>query len=54
MFSFIPKVQLGIGDVQGVRRPGKILRVVNLRENLEGLLLQECAESIETSTLRRG
>ena len=34
-----PEVQLGTGAVQGVRRPGKSLRVVNLSEAFEKLLL---------------
>jgi hypothetical protein len=39
--------------VQGVHRPGKSLRVVNLSESFDRLLLQVCVESSDfnTSTL---
>jgi hypothetical protein len=37
-------VQLGIGAVQGVRRPVKGLRVANLSEAFDRLLLQVCTE----------
>jgi hypothetical protein len=46
-------VQLGTGAMQVVRRLGKSLRVANLSEAFDRLLLQVCAESSDfnTSTL---
>jgi hypothetical protein len=46
-------VQLGTRAMQGVHMPGKILRVVNLSEAFDRLLLQVCIESSDfnTSTL---
>jgi hypothetical protein len=46
-------VQLGTGVMQGVCRPSKSLRVANLSEAFDRLLLQVCVESsdFKTSTL---
>jgi hypothetical protein len=44
-------VQLGTGAVQGVRRLGKSIRVANLSEAFDRLLIQVCAESSDFNTL---
>ena len=43
-------MQLGTGVVQGVRRLGKSIRVVNLSKAFDRLLLQVCAESSDFNT----
>jgi hypothetical protein len=47
--SHSPKVQLGTGAVQGVRRPSEVQGCEPERE-IEGLLLQVCAESSDFNT----